>query len=100
RAATVMVVGLAAFLSTAARHTLSSEHRTAVHPVERLVSSVPEYGQLPMSFEPNKGQFDRQFQFGSEGIGYALLLKPGSATLKLGGPSAAAFETLVLKFRG
>src|SRR5260370_33701385 len=40
------------------------------------------YGKLPIAFEPNRGQFDRKFDFGSRGFGYSLLLKPTSITME------------------
>jgi hypothetical protein len=33
-----------------------------------------KYGSLPTSFEPNRGQFDRRFDFGARGFNYSLLL--------------------------
>jgi hypothetical protein len=64
----------------------------AAHPRERIVEA---YGLLPMSFEPNHGQFDASFKFTSRGPGYRLLLNPTTAQLKFS-PSA----TLKIKMRG
>jgi len=41
------------------------------------------YGHLPMSFEPNAGQFDSQVQFMARGSGYSLFLTPGEAVFSL-----------------
>ena len=40
------------------------------------------YGKLPIAFEPNRGQFDRKFDFGSQSFGYSLLLKSTSITME------------------
>ncbi len=56
------------------------------------------YGNLPLSFEPNRGQADGRARFVSHGDGYSLLLTPEGATLALararGGfnPRAAALQ--------
>ncbi len=51
------------------------------------------YGQLPMSFEPNAGQTDARVQFLSRGKGYTLFLTEHEAVLSLqdlnGAPKAA-----------
>src|SRR5437899_453391 len=51
------------------------------------------YGQLPMSFEPNAGQTDARVQFLSRGKGYTLFLTDHEAVLSLqdldGEPKAA-----------
>src|SRR5215217_5665120 len=41
------------------------------------------YGQLPLSFEANAGQFAPQVDFISRGSGYTLLLTPREAVLAL-----------------
>src|SRR6266571_2575725 len=41
------------------------------------------YGNLPLSFEANQGQTDRQVQFLSRGPGYTLFLAPSEAVLAL-----------------
>ncbi|HEY2399937.1 MAG TPA: Ig-like domain repeat protein [Steroidobacteraceae bacterium] len=41
------------------------------------------YGQVPLSFEPNQGQSDVNVQFLSRGSGYSLYLTPGEAVLSL-----------------
>src|ERR1019366_9013340 len=44
------------------------------------------YGQLPLAFEPNRGQFDPQVQFLSRGSGYNLYLTSQEAVLSLHKP--------------
>lgn len=42
-----------------------------------------QFGQLPMSFEPNYGQVNPSVRFLSRGHGYALFLEPGQVTFVL-----------------
>ena len=49
----------------------------------RLV--VADYGELPLSFEPNLGQTDAPVKFLSRGSGYTLFLTPSEAVLALRG---------------
>ena len=42
-------------------------------------------GQIPLTFEPNQGQTDRQVKFLARGAGYGLFLTPSQAVLTLGG---------------
>jgi Beta-propeller repeat len=48
------------------------------------------YGQLPLSFQPNRGQTDRRVLFQSSGAGYGLFLTRHRAVLALGGPGRGA----------
>jgi hypothetical protein len=50
------------------------------HPSAR-VDAV--YGKLPLSFEPNRGQFDPSIQFLARGSHYSVMLQPSAATLVL-----------------
>lgn len=43
------------------------------------------YGKLPLSFEPNQGQTDKQVKFLSRGDGYSLFLASSEAVLSLQG---------------
>jgi hypothetical protein len=45
--------------------------------------AIDAYGKLPLSFEANQGQIDRQVKFLSRGAGYALFLTPTEAVLSL-----------------
>jgi hypothetical protein len=85
------VIGLFVFASHTSDSVLSG---TTVRATERTVNIASEYGKLPLSFEPNRGQFDSRYTFGSQGPGYALLLEPTSATLRL------QTTTFTLKLRG
>src|SRR5438093_2015903 len=42
-----------------------------------------QYSQLPISFEPNRGQTDPRVNFLARGTGYGLFLGPTEATLVL-----------------
>jgi RHS repeat-associated protein len=53
------------------------------------VATNPDYGQLPLSFEPNVGQTDSLVDFLSRGVGYTLFLTPGEAVLSLEQPAGA-----------
>ena len=69
-------------------------------PKESLVASyrVQQYGSLPLGFEPNTHQFNREFEFLARGANHTLLLKPDTAALKMSmGANAAMVE---LRFRG
>src|SRR6266849_400983 len=48
-----------------------------------LRGALAGYGQLPLSFEMNKGQTDPQVNFLSRGSGYTLFLTPSEAVLSL-----------------
>jgi hypothetical protein len=71
------------------------------------------YGNIPLSFEPNQGQSDPQVQFLSHGSGYSLFLTPGEVVLSLEKqdgassslsegkqPTAAPIDTLRMKMVG
>jgi hypothetical protein len=49
-------------------------------------------GQLPLRFEPNRGQFDARASFVARGAGYSLLFADGGVTLSLLRPVAAHAE--------
>ena len=87
----VAVIGLIAFGSHTSYSVLSG---TAVRATERTVNIASEYGKLPFSFEPNRGQFDSRYTFGSQGPGYAVLIEPVSVRLKLQSTS------FILQLRG
>ena len=44
---------------------------------------LERYGQLPLSFEPNRGQLPREVRFSSRGPGYALFLTADEAVLQV-----------------
>ncbi len=45
--------------------------------------TLQQYGRLPISFEPNRRQFDSRFQFLARSANTALLLRPDAAVLKM-----------------
>src|SRR5438270_7403573 len=47
---------------------------------------LANYGQIPLSFEPNRGQTDSRVKFLSRGPGYMLFLTSDEAVLKLEAP--------------
>src|SRR5262249_32262368 len=53
----------------------------------------------PMSFEPNRGQFDRRFVFGALGFNYSLLLNSTTVTTKFR-TIASDSETLEMTLLG
>jgi len=48
-----------------------------------MSGAAADYGKLPLSFEPNRGQTDARVQFVARGAGYAIFLSPASATFAL-----------------
>jgi hypothetical protein len=77
---------------------------------------IADYGKLPLSFEANQGQTDKQVKFLSRGPGYALFLTPTETVLSLkdghnqqarrgsllpvsSGPKVTASKAAVLRIR-
>src|SRR5882724_689003 len=54
------------------------------------VNVSESYGKLPLQFEANRGQTDKQVHFLSRGVGYSLYLTSGEAVLVLSKPAADA----------
>src|SRR5713101_4760254 len=50
--------------------------------------ALAAYGKLPLSFEVNRGQTDRQVKFVSRGSGYSLFLTPTETVLALHKPGS------------
>ena len=48
-----------------------------------LADVSASYGNLPLSFEMNRGQTDRRVEFLARGPGYGLFLTPTEAVLSL-----------------
>jgi Beta-propeller repeat len=56
----------------------------------RAAAIARDYGKMPLSFEPNRGQTDARVQFVARGAGYTIYLSPLSATFALqGGPAVS-----------
>ena len=65
---------------------------------ERVAES---YGALPLRFEENRGQTDREVEFLSRGPGYALFLTPSEAVLSLSrGESGSARDVVRMRLLG
>ena len=59
-------------------------------PRAQMTSSKDRYGSLPLAFEANRGQTDREVDFLARGNGYTLFLtQGGGATLSMLGKSVA-----------
>ena len=62
---------------------------------------LESYGKLPLSFEANHGQTDRQVKFLSRGSGYSLFLTANETVLSLSKPATPAarrrFDTVALR---
>jgi hypothetical protein len=85
----------AAALSFAANHPVS----TAV-PEGVKARALANYGQLPLSFEENRGQTDARVKFLSQGNGYTLLLSPGAVELNLARSLRDGHAALRMSFPG
>src|SRR6266568_1873626 len=46
-------------------------------------ANIKSYGQLPLSFEPNRGQTNPEARYVAHGLGYSLFLTPSEAVLSL-----------------
>jgi uncharacterized repeat protein (TIGR01451 family) len=79
--------------STPAAHVLGPTMRRNAQAVVTSPSKTSQarlqaaYGKLPLQFEANRGQTDRQVKFLSRGSGYSLFLTPTEAVLALSKPS-------------
>ena len=86
----VILVGLTSFIFN------SSSILMAVPPA----SATANYGQLPISFEPNRGQFEAQFGFASMGPGYSLFVNSAGVTLKLRNTNTSKSVNREMRFTG
>jgi hypothetical protein len=82
-----ILVGLLGLTSDTSPRLLAS-HDTPVGQFESGTATVATYGHVPLSFQPNRGQFRSQFPFGSEGVGYALFIDSTRASLTLRGSAS------------
>lgn len=64
------------------------------------VSMAAKQLQLPLQFEPNRGQLDAATQFLAHGQGYTLALQPAAAILHLKSSGDAAGAQLRMQLRG
>ncbi len=55
----------------------------ADHPAADTARGQSAYGNLPLSFEPNRGQTDASVSYVTRGSGYAVYLSPSAVTLAM-----------------
>jgi hypothetical protein len=91
----VCLLGLA---SDTSPRLLASDH-TVVGQFKGPTTIASKYGHIPLSFQPNRGQFRSQFPFGSEGLGYSLFIDSTNASLRLRSSASNAI-TVDLKLVG
>src|SRR5262245_44849739 len=89
-----MAVATALLLSLAAGPTIAAVPTSPDTPLRGCAADAPDrgdvataYGRLPLSFEPNAGQFADEVRFRARGAGYALWLTPDEAVLSLAAPA-------------
>src|ERR1700684_446492 len=100
-AVTCVIALIVAITWTTARPTVSQNHRTVQSAAPQAPASIANqvsandrsrivetYGKLPLSFEANKGQSDKQVKFLSRGQGYTLFLTGDEAVFSLRRSSA------------
>lgn len=75
-----------------------SSHTTALASKKPLTPSL--YGQLPIRFEPNRGQFDPRIKFSARGDRCSLFLTQNKAVLALAGSSDKPAFALRMSFAG
>jgi hypothetical protein len=68
----------------------SSPSRTAAPAIRSARAPAAAYGELPIGFEPNRGQSSPAARFLARGPGYGLFLGPDRAVLSLEAPGGAA----------
>ena len=81
--ALLLLGALVLFSAPPARAGGQSGASEAAAPTAPAISPQVAYGQLPLSFEANRGQADTGVDFLARGSGYALLLSGGEATFVL-----------------
>jgi hypothetical protein len=59
-------------------------------PAPAKAKVAANYGKLPLSFEPNRGQVDPSVQFLARGSHYSVMLQPSAATLVLNREDSSA----------
>ena len=82
---------------------------SAPAPAVAAKHAAANYGKIPLSFEPNRGQTDASVKFLSRGSGYSLFLTKDEVVLNLerqqaatqgDKPAASQFDTLRMKLVG
>jgi hypothetical protein len=64
---------------------LSPASFAAEHPI----TAVQAFADTPLSFEPNRGQFDGHFKFATTGPNYGVFLDSAELTLKVRSPQTS-----------
>src|SRR5208283_1158534 len=87
--ATILATRVPRTLASSQSPRASEPAKQASSPVIAAANHSPRisYAKLPMSFEPNLGQSDRQVRFLSRGLGYTLFITPSEAVLSMRSPS-------------
>src|SRR5947209_5754948 len=69
-------------------------------PLNRSASAeqLLKFGDLPISFEPNRGQAPSDIYFDSRGINYSLSLLGNGASLDVSSPDRKSAKSLKLTF--
>ena len=92
---------LAGSVLAASGQTIQPSDASKPHVEAQIKAHIREnYGKIPLSFEPNRGQTDARVQFVSRGQGYGLFLTPGEAVLSLEKPVPATGNGDVLGKNG
>jgi uncharacterized repeat protein (TIGR01451 family) len=95
--ALVLIRGFA--VSTAAKPAIVANHGAGTQ-----ANAVRTVGQVPLSFEPNRGQTDSRVKFLARGAGYGLFLTSDEAVLKLqtrsGANGSISTEEVAMKLVG
>ncbi|PZR71965.1 MAG: hypothetical protein DI537_47855, partial [Stutzerimonas stutzeri] len=81
---------------------VSNEHEPSLLLVQPHARSQPDLAharvlQVPLGFEPNRGQADQRVDFIARGPGYSLFLTASEAALSLIAPAAKGTESTVLR---
>ncbi|MGH9941600.1 MAG: SBBP repeat-containing protein, partial [Pyrinomonadaceae bacterium] len=69
--------------ATAAKPAAASPNAGRPKDAARARAAAASYGQVPLSFERNEGQFDARAKYVARGSGYSLFLTPTEAVLSL-----------------
>ncbi|HEX3085647.1 MAG TPA: hypothetical protein VHP99_14040, partial [Pyrinomonadaceae bacterium] len=76
------LIGVTAWFCVTRTTASSDYHKAALQPPDSA-TIARNYGELPLSFERNDGQFDAEAKFISRGAGYELFLTRTGAVLSL-----------------
>ncbi len=86
----VWALGLLALLSVVNAQAKAPATPTSPPDPPSKIRLIESYGKLPLSFELNQGQTDKEVKFLSRGPGYSLFLTPTEAVLTLAKPEPKA----------